>query len=84
MQMGEFAVQQSSQNPFSQLPVDHTIEQTVNRDSKTLGGIVGFNLNKAATQRWIITAHERAAITMRCRELAGMESTGTSHKESSK
>ena len=83
MQLGEFAVQRTSQKPFSQLPVDQTIEQTVNRDSKTPGGIVGFSLNKAATQRWIITAHERAAMTNSCRELAGITSSDTSHKEGS-
>ncbi|MEM7539891.1 MAG: hypothetical protein AAF639_47495, partial [Chloroflexota bacterium] len=34
---GAFAVQRSSTSKFSQVPVDMTIEQTVNRDSKTHG-----------------------------------------------
>ena len=35
MNQGEFAVQRSEGKAFSQIPVDQTIEQTVNRDSKT-------------------------------------------------
>ena len=59
---GEFAVQRSQDFSFSQVPVDHTIEQTVNKDTKTKGSIIGFSLNKGAVQRWTLTAHERAAI----------------------
>ena len=44
------------------MAVDHTIEQTLNKDTKTKGGIIGFSLNKGAVQSWILTAHERAAI----------------------
>ena len=34
---GEFAVQRSQDVPFSQVAVDHTIEQTLNKDTKTKG-----------------------------------------------
>ena len=59
---GEFAVQRSQDVSFSQVAVDHTIEQTMNKDTKTKRGIIGFSLNKGAVQRWILTAHEREAI----------------------
>ena len=72
-QAGNFVVQRSCGSPFSQVPVDQTIEQTVNRDTKTKGGIVGFSLNKGAVQRWLLTSHERAAITQVCREMSGLE-----------
>ena len=39
---GCFCVQRSSHG-FSRSPVDQTIEQTLNRDTKTRGGIVGFS-----------------------------------------
>ena len=39
---GEFTVQRSS-TALWQLAFDLTIEQTVNRDTKTHGGIVGFS-----------------------------------------
>ena len=66
---GDFVVQRSS-SAFSQVAVDQTIEQTFNRDTKSKGGIVGFSLNKGAVQRWLLTSHERAAITQACREMA--------------
>ena len=71
-QAGEFVVQRSSHGSFSQVAVDQTIEQTINRDTKSKGGIVGFSLNKGAVQRWLLTSHERAAITQACREMAGL------------
>ena len=55
---GDFGVQSNSSHGFSQVPVDQAIEQTINRDSKTKGGIIGFSLQKGAVQKWAITAHE--------------------------
>ena len=49
---------------------DQCIELTVNRDSKSSGGIIGFSLNPSAVHRWIATAHERASIVAVCREFA--------------
>ena len=69
LKAGDFVVQRSS-SAFSQVAVDQTIEQTINRDTKSKGGIVGFSLNKGAVQRWLLTSHERAAITQACREMA--------------
>ena len=68
---GEQSVQRTSHS-FSQVAVDQAIEQTVNRDSKTSGGIIGISTNPSATQRWIFTAHDRAAFTSCCRDLAGI------------
>ena len=59
---GEYAVQRSQDVSFSQVAVDHAIEQTLNKDTKTKRGIIGFSLNKGAVQRWILTADERASI----------------------
>ena len=85
MQQGEFSVQRCEGHAFSQIPVDQTIEQTVNLDSNTAGGIIGFSLNKSALQRRILTTHDRAAITQSCRSMAGLETDETGwHKEASK
>lgn len=72
---GDFVVQRSI-NAFSQVAVDQTIEQTVNRDTKSKGGIGGFSSNRGAVQRWLLTSHERVAITLACREMAGICMTG--------
>ncbi|XP_071822275.1 uncharacterized protein [Apostichopus japonicus] len=68
---GEFVVQRQDQFGFSQIACDQTIEQTCNRDTKTKGGLTGFTLNRGAVHRWILSSHERAAITKECQTMAG-------------
>ena len=71
LEAGEFAVQRSH-NVFAQVPVDMAIEQSINRDTKTKGGVIGSSLRCGAVQRWIATAHDRAAIPAACHSLAGI------------
>ena len=78
LQNGGFAIQRSHASPFSQIPIDQTIEQTTNRDTKTKGGIVGFSLNRGAVQRWMLTAHERAAVTQNLKKMMGIKQSETS------
>eukprot|EP00117_Sycon_ciliatum_P049027 scpid6314/ scgid34826/ len=59
LESGGFVVQRS-ENPFAQVASDLAIEQTINRSSKTTGGIIGISLNPSAVQRWVMTAHDRA------------------------
>ncbi|XP_028410493.1 uncharacterized protein LOC114533190 [Dendronephthya gigantea] len=68
-----FAVQRQSNYGFSAVACDQTIEQTANRDSKTKGGLIGFSMNRAAVHRWLLSQSERAAITNKCKYMAGME-----------
>ena len=70
LENGDFGVQRTTSHGFSQMPVDQTIEQTLNRSTKTKGGIVGFSLRKGAVQRWMITAHARAAFVDKCRKMS--------------
>ena len=51
-----------------QSSVDQMIEQTMNRESKTKGGI---SLNRGAVQRWILTVHDRAKTLQTSREMTG-------------
>ena len=39
------------------------LEQSINLDSKSKGGIVGISLNADALHRWFLTCHDRVAIT---------------------
>ena len=43
---GSWTVQHQSNHPFSSTAADQAIEQTVNRDSKTSGGLRGITLNR--------------------------------------
>ena len=82
---GNFGVQRNKDFGFTQLPVDQTIEQTINKNTKTKGGIIGFSLKKGAVDRWIITSHERCAITDKCREMADIyNDISSTHKEATK
>ena len=78
LQNGGFAIQRSHASPFSLIPIDQTIEQTVNRDTKTKGGTVGFSLNRGAVQRWMLTAYERAAVTQNLKKMMGIKQSETS------
>ena len=78
LQNGEFAVQRTAYKGFSRVAVDHTIEQTVNRDTKTKGGIIEFSLKKGAVQQRILTAHERAEIVGNMRSMVSFTAVSTS------
>ena len=67
-----FSVQRQDNHGFSAVACDQTIEQTVNRASKTKGGLVGFSMNRAAVHRWLLSQPERAGIAQQCKSLAGM------------
>ena len=68
-----FAVQRSTGNGFGQVPVDQTIEQTVNRSSKLKGhGITNFSTKPKSVDRWVATAHKKAALTSNLMVMAGV------------
>ncbi|KAL2104338.1 hypothetical protein ACEWY4_001206 [Coilia grayii] len=75
LQSGDFVAQRQQSYGFAYTACDQVIEQTVNRDSKTKGGLTGFSLHKGAVHRWTLTHNERAAITVECRDMAGHGST---------
>ena len=81
---GNHAVSRS-QNSFAQVKTDMALEQSVNLDSKSKGGIVGITQKPEAFERRFLTCHERAAITSAFKEICCIEDServGT-HKESS-
>lgn len=71
-QDGKHAVRRSP-TAFSSVWSDMGLEQTVNRDLKCKGGIVGFSLKPMTVARWFLTAHERAAITGATKSMCGLE-----------
>ena len=78
---GEFAVRRSGK-AFAALPVDQTIEQTLNKHSKSAGGIIGFSHRESVTHKWILLAHARAAGAGACLSMAGLiDGSEDTHKE---
>ena len=45
MEKGSWTVQRSDSRAFSSIAADQAIEQTLNRDSKTSGGLIGPTLS---------------------------------------
>ena len=47
---------------FSRLPSDQVTEQTVNRDQKGPGGMIGFSTTEGTVQLWILASHIAARL----------------------
>ena len=71
MKTGGFSVQMSSKNRFGRIPVDQTVEETVNKDTQTAGGTKGFSLKSSAVQRYYMTAEFRSLFLRNLRTMVG-------------
>lgn len=71
MSNGGFSVQMSKENTFGRIPVDQTLEETVNKDTQTPGGTKGFSLKPGAVQRYYLTAEFRTLFLRCLREMVG-------------
>ena len=54
-----FSVQIGATNPFGRIPVDQTIEKTINKDTQKQGGTKGFSLKPGAINKVHLTAEYR-------------------------
>ena len=81
LENGGCSVQLGRQNPFGRIPVDQTIEETVNKDTQTPGGTKGFSLKPAALSRYYLTAEYRSTCLKQLRELTDIKPPGVSHHD---
>ena len=80
---GNHTVSRSTSQSFNQVWTDMALEQSINLDSKTKGGIIGITQRPSALQKWFLTAHERTATTTATKRMIDLdESTRSTHKES--
>ena len=78
---GNHSISRSGQ-PFSQVSTDMALEQSINADSKSSGGVLGISQSPSALERWFLTIHERASITSAFKAMFGFQDgEQTSHKE---
>ena len=68
---GHFSVRRQ-QGRFNKIPSDQAIEQTVNREQKCAGGIVGYSTSEGTVQRWVLTSHIAAKCQSKMDEFLGM------------
>ena len=78
---GCHAVQRSDNNPFTRIPVDQTIEVTVNKETQTSGGTTKFSLKHSALKIYYITAELRSSFLRQIRDMVGSKNSDVSHRE---
>ena len=78
---GGFLVQICSKNPFGRIPVDQTIEETVNEDTQTPGGTKGFSLKSRAVARYYLTSEYRSRYLRQLRAMVGEQNTDFNHAD---
>ena len=69
------------ESSFNSVSPDMALEQTVKRDSKTKGGIVGVTGTEETRDRWALTAHIMAAATTSFKVMSGTLPGSSFHKE---
>ena len=78
---GGFSVQLGGSNPFGRIPVDQTIEETVNKDTQTAGGTKGFSLKAGAVSRYYLTAEYRSTCIRNMRKMVSSQENSTRHAD---
>ena len=63
---------------FSRVWSDMAIEQSINRDCRTLGGLTGLKTNVSAMERRFLTAHLKANVATATKAMLGI---GVNHPE---
>lgn len=69
---GLFSTKRATGN-FNMLPPDQVIEQTINREQKGSGGIIGISTTSGAVQRWVLSTHIIAELTGDLKSSLGLE-----------
>ena len=69
---GNHAVSRSKQ-AFAQVWTELALEQSINLDSKSKGGVIGISKKPGALERWFLTSHERTAITTALKKLCDLD-----------
>ena len=78
---GNHSISRSGQS-FSQVSTDMALEQSINADSKSSGGVIGISQSPSALERWFLTIHEQASITSALKAMFGLQDgEQASHKE---
>ena len=79
--VGNHSISRSGQT-FSQVSTDMALEQSINANSKSSGGVIGISQSPSALERWFLTIRERASITSALKAMFGLQDgEQASHKE---
>ena len=67
--------------PIWKIPVDQTIEETINKDTQTPGGTKGFSLKHDAVQKYYLNAEYRSIFLRQLREMVGLGGSKLNHPD---
>ncbi len=69
---GNFVVKRSP-GLFKAIPIDQSLEQTINKSKKSTGGIIGTTKRKNYVAQWELIYHEMLAVSQLHREVTGVQ-----------
>ena len=52
---------------------DQVIQQTINRNQKGPGGIIGISTSQGSIQRWVLSIHNTATVAADCMQSLGLD-----------
>lgn len=78
---GCFSVQNDEKTPFGRIPVDQTYEETVNKDTQTIGGTKGFSLKPGAVTKYYMVAEYRSMFLRQLKDMLHLNDTEFSHPD---
>ena len=79
MEAGGFSVHMSTDNAFAWIPVDLTVEETINKATQTAEETRGFSLNPGALQQYYMTAEFRAMFLQEMCDMVGYTQSNNGH-----
>ena len=82
-QRGNFATKRTN-GAFNMLPPDQVIEQTVNKEQKGPGGIIGISTSIGCVQRWVFSSHIIAEWSQDFKSSIGFEENNSMSKDAGK
>ena len=81
MEAGAFVVRRSEKVKFNIVSTDQALEQTINLEAKSKGGVVGFTLRKSALLRWLLTRHITAEYNVAFKSMLSYEKEDQHHPD---
>jgi len=78
---GGFVIRRSKSRIFNCVPTDQALEQTINREAKSQGGVIGLTLRKGTLLRWLMTRHTTGEYAEAFNDLCNSSSKDKLHDE---
>ena len=78
---GHFTVQLGDERSFNRIPVDQITEVTVNKDTKTPGGVTNYSLKTSSVNRYYMTAEYRCSFLRQLWDFGQVKRSSAHHDD---